>query len=838
MTIAIVVAPVCLLLLGVFKILKEVNNLPLTGDNFNLETTYSFFVDQNSKYDENNIIDVLAEFEETEFNKAKVDFGDATYWYQLQLRNVKLKDQEIALLLDNPMLDYIDVYSLESNKLNLLFSAGDHRQPVTIEDISFPSLNTVVTAKKTLTLLIKTKTTGTPSLPLALFLKEDFDKYQNAVHIIWGAFIGVILLMALYNLILYLGVKEVLYLIYVGYVACFLMVLGVVHGFISYIVPYSVQLLISQKIIVLFSLVGFLMIAFAFKFLKFDETPDSKVSKIAKGLGLTVLMLAVASLFLVEYKAAQIFFTLQGLVYLVAFVMVGVKVRENLHWAKYYVVSWLPLFVGAAVGPLMLTGNLEYNFWTRHALLLGVMFEMTFISMALAERLRRSETDRLYQASHDHLFGFANTNVLDQSINRLSTENSVKNFSIVAVSITKYDSMVPYLSTTNLKSLVYKFVEDLENHLGNQLILVEFDTQAKFSNVVMLREGVFAVLISSNDEILVTEVLRQFASKQPFNYALDNLSINLSCKVGVAAIKDTFGSADMISKAQQAIDIASEKNVDFFIHNANSESEEGRRVQLASELQDALGQNSLDLYHQPQLCLETNKVIGSEVLVRWNHEKFGFVPPDEFVAVAENTGLINKLSEWVFDRSCEHLSLLQSKGLKDHRISVNFSAHDVVLDSFTTTLVKLLKKHNVKADRFTLELTETVFVSDPKNFNANLIELKELGFKIAMDDFGTGYSSLSYVSQHPFDEIKIDRSFIIDLDISTKHQSIVNAILSLSESLGYIVVAEGIETNESLSYLKEKGCQIGQGYLFSKPVPIDSLLNWMDEEEIKQAFGS
>ena len=176
---------------------------------------------------------------------------------------------------------------------------------------------------------------------------------------------------------------------------------------------------------------------------------------------------------------------------------------------------------------------------------------------------------------------------------------------------------------------------------------------------------------------------------------------------------------------------------------------------------------------------------------------------------------------------------IKNTGLQQYRISVNFSAYDVMLENFVTSLVEKIDEFNLKADNFILELTETVSVTDTKRFDQNLVELKDLGFHIAIDDFGTGYSSLTYVSRHPFDELKIDRGFVIDLAGSEKHQSIVKATINMANSLGLTVVAEGIENERCLALLKQFGCGLGQGYLYARPMPFDQYLEWLDEFKIK-----
>jgi len=832
-----ITTPVVLFLLELVEALNLVNKLSLDANNLSVEFEYSYFIDDSGKESIQEVLSKPSRFIKSPLNQAKVDFGEQAYWHHLKIRNVKNAQRTLSVLFDNPMLDYVDVYKIDGDQFTLIEKLGDHRTYLSLEQMSFPNISISLEPSESSQLLVRAQTTGAPNLPFAVFDQNEFERYKNVVYLLWGAFIGVVVLMTVYNLILYIGVSEKLYLLYIGYIVAFLLELGEVHGYNAYLVSPEMHHVLGKNIITINYLIGYFTMLFALYFFQFDKEPKNKLTIFTRFYANVFLVCSVLSLFIVEYVAAQIFFSMQIILYIVAITMMSIRYRQGIRWAKFYVISWFPLFVGAAVGPMLLTGNLEYSFWARHALLLGVMFEMTFISMALAERLRMSESERLYEASHDHIFGFANSSLLEKKSREFVEQKSAANFSIVVIVIDKYESIVPYLSAENLKKLVYQFATDVEQHLASQLLLVEVDDRSSFKNSVMIREGVFGFLVLSNDDALVSKVLDDFTARQPISYQLDDVTINLNCIMGTAAYTDGCNDPHLlINQAQQAVDSAIENNRSSWVYSAAQKSEEGRKVKLASDLQLAIDSDELELFHQPQIDIKNGAVIGSEVLLRWRHPQLGFISPDEFVTIAENTGLINQLSHWVFKTSCQQMLMMKEKQIEGYRISVNFSAYDVMLDSFVSSLVEQLTHFGLKADMFTLELTETVSVTDTQSLDKNLIELKDLGFNIAIDDFGTGYSSLTYVSQHPFDELKIDRDFVTSLATSPKHQSIVQATINMASSLGIDVVAEGVSDTESFRLLSNYGCAIGQGYLFSKPLPVDEYLEWLDEYNINHYF--
>lgn len=817
---------------GIISSLTNVDNLSLSQDDITIGIEHKFLMDKTNTLTLNDVVTKLDQFTELPLNQAKVDLGNIGFWYQIKIANSLSSSRQLTILFDNPMIDVINIYQYVDGHYSFVHNLGDHNLKNSKEDRAFPNYKVFLEAKQQSSFLIYSTTTGVTNLPISIFDTDNYHRFKDAVYLIWGAFIGIIVVMSVYNLILFYGTREKLYILYIGYIATFLIELGVVHGYGFYIIPSPLFEFLSENIVSLNFMLGYFSLMFALNFLKYNEEPKRKITRYATSLANFNLVLALLSLFVVQYLAAQIFFILQTFLYALGIVMIYLKVKEGVRWANFYIFSWFPLLIGAAIGPLLLTGYIDYNFWSRHALLLGVIFEITFMSMALAHRLRMSEMERLYQASHDHLFGFANSNLLEIRVEDIIEKNKKPAFSIIIVSIAKYESIVPYLPQESLKSIVYQFVTDVEIELSSELLLIDIDKNTEYLKTAMIREGVFAFLVSSNDEHLLKNVMKSFVSIQPITYSSDDLTLNIKCLIGASAYTGVIKNTnELVNKAQQAIELAIESGNLYGIYN--DQNSDQRKVKLASDLQVAIENNSLELYHQPQTSISDGSVGGSEVLLRWTHPEYGFIPPDEFVRIAEDTGIINRLSEWVFNESCKHQVHLMGLGIK-HSISVNMSVHDVMHNSFISYLIRTIEKYNLRADMFVLELTETVSVTDTKKFSRNMMELKEIGFSLAIDDFGTGYSSLTYVSKHPFDKLKIDREFIQYLDQSEKDFTIVSATIKMSKSLGLEVVAEGVEDKKTLSLLKSLNCEWAQGYHISKPLPFNAYLEWLNEESLKE----
>jgi len=247
---------------------------------------------------------------------------------------------------------------------------------------------------------------------------------------------------------------------------------------------------------------------------------------------------------------------------------------------------------------------------------------------------------------------------------------------------------------------------------------------------------------------------------------------------------------------------------------------------LMGELSQAIDADELLLYFQPQIDIEKNAVIGVEALTRWKHHDHGFIPPDEFIPLAEKTGLTRKLTRWVLNKALEECAFLMSQGM-ELSVSVNLSSQNLHETKLETRIKSLLAKHKVPPNFLLLELTETAVMLDPNHAQEVLSKLSEDGIRISIDDFGTGYSSLSYIKRLPLDEVKIDKSFIMDMINDKDDSVIVDTTLHMSHNLGLRVVAEGVENEDTLNALRTLGCDIAQGYYLTRPLNASDLFAWL-----------
>lgn len=322
------------------------------------------------------------------------------------------------------------------------------------------------------------------------------------------------------------------------------------------------------------------------------------------------------------------------------------------------------------------------------------------------------------------------------------------------------------------------------------------------------------------------------AIAKPFSFV--GREFYLSSSVGIALYpSDGRDGETLVKHADMAMFRAKERGNTFRFFEDGMASAISRKLRLESDLRRALEHNEFLLHYQPQVDLETGKIVGMEALIRWQHPDFGLVPPSQFISLAEETGLIEDLGEWALVTACAQNKAWQDAGLPKITMAINLSARQLETDFEARLIKKVLAETGLDPRYLELELTESVVMKDPQKTGDILLRLKEMGLSISIDDFGTGYSSLNHLKHFCFDKLKIDQSFIREVHNNPEDAGIVLTIIAMARTLKLRVIAEGVETPEQLLYLRRNGCDEGQGYYFSKPLPAEEAALWLK----KTRFG-
>jgi diguanylate cyclase (GGDEF)-like protein len=435
-------------------------------------------------------------------------------------------------------------------------------------------------------------------------------------------------------------------------------------------------------------------------------------------------------------------------------------------------------------------------------------------------RLEAQKLEIQHLADHDDLTGLPNKpsflSQIEHAINVAKRQESVL--------------AVIYLDLDRFKNIN----DSLGHHIGDEVLKVQADRlrhTLRDSDVVSRVGGdEFLILLEAVDDVgylaLVAEKLL-INMRQPIK--LDEHTLSLSGSIGISIFPDNGETAEVLIKnADTAMYLAKSKGKDNFRYYTEKLSEKiERRMQIEHALRGAIQRQELSLHFQPQIELAQKSIIGVEALLRWDHPELGSVSPVEFIPIAEDSGLIVNMGEWVFRNACVEYVKWRKAGYVIPNISINVSSIQFNQKNLPDTFKGIADEFEISPSCIEVEITERYIMEHTDKKMAVLNALRAAGFKISVDDFGTGYSSMAYLKTLPLDIIKVDRSFIKDIPQDDSDVQITKAILALSHSLGYTVIAEGVETEEQLEVLQGLSCDVVQGYYFSKPLPADELLQYL-----------
>lgn len=352
--------------------------------------------------------------------------------------------------------------------------------------------------------------------------------------------------------------------------------------------------------------------------------------------------------------------------------------------------------------------------------------------------------------------------------------------------------------------------------------------------VARLGADEFAVLVSNSKAAKIIDSLAQkIIAKIAEPFDIDGQSLSISCRIGATLYPTDGKNAETLQKnAHTALSRAKHLGAGRYqVFDAALNEQVRLRRQLEDELSAAITNDQLVLHYQPQVDIVTGELCGIEALVRWQHPERGLIPPVMFVPIAEASGLIFPMTQWVMKAACSDLKRCIDIGLDIERVSVNLSANLLQHNDLIGMINRTLKETGLPAKRLEVEITESMVMDDIEKSSVTLNELYLLGIGLALDDFGTGYSSLTYLRQFPLSTLKIDRSFITEMCENAEDIAIVRAVIMLAHSLHLRVIAEGVEEEKQLQILKQENCDQVQGYYYSRPLPLSDLIRWCNARE-------
>ena len=456
----------------------------------------------------------------------------------------------------------------------------------------------------------------------------------------------------------------------------------------------------------------------------------------------------------------------------------------------------------------------------------------------LALRVRNTLAAKAYQdhlTYYDNLTGLPNRKLfidhLGKGVGQAKREN--RSLVLLEIGLDHFQNINESLGVHGGDYILQTVAERLLGVLRSSDVVGRSNNSLPIENTARTGGDEFSVVLYGvnsveNASVVSSRVLE--AVKQPFTVNGDD--VYLTASIGIAVYPDDGDEADtLIKHAASAQDVAKTQGRDRYQFYSSEMEDRSRAItKMVSDLRTALEEQQFELYYQPQVDTSNGRVIGMESLIRWFHPEDGLVSPLDFIPVAEEMGLIVPIGEWVLSEACHSASEWISAGHSGLRVSVNVSAKQFLDPGFKSSIISALKSSGLDPRCLVLEITESMLMGDIDQLAVLLQDIKKLGVSFALDDFGTGYSSLSYLKKFPIDELKIDRSFLLDVPANNDDNSIVRAIIAMAHSLGQKVVAEGVEDDKQLEFLRRYNCDTIQGFYFSKPLNRADFGNYLSSE--------
>lgn len=787
-------------------------------------------------------------------SNGSANFGITTspYWLRFSVENHTNRHLKLVTTIDYPQLDDVTFYVFSNKQQVHEFSTGDTRAFYPRE-VDHPSmlLRLSLAPKKTKTIYVRIQTEGSMIIPLKVWRENLYFTSASKEQKFHFFYFGCLTVIILINFAVFLFLRERLYLYYSIAISGYLL-------FFSSMLGYSFQLLYPQHpdihgraLLLSMPILAFFSVLFCREFLKTALNNPRLDLALRAMMYFEVFNLFSALLF--SYNLAISISAISAFFFFSLLLAAGpITWSKGLREGAFFTIAWAPLTIGVLATAGRSLGLFPEVFITQYAMQIGSGLEAFILTLALADRLYREREDKiqaqadslkkekarheaysqLTQAmSHDPVTQLPNLNRFERMVNQTLQQAPDNPYIVGVARITRLVEINQTLGLTRSEQLLKRIAEQMVKLAAKiPAITTATDDNGFQERIYQLSGDCFGILIDAdkvNDNFKgLDEAFKQLA--EPL--LLDGLAIELHPKFGAASYPEHGDNAALlIRNAHVGMEMTPHGEFQSGFYSPEYDIYSESRLTLMSDLREALRLNETQLYYQPKASLQNGEIESLEALIRWHHPERGWVYPNDFIPLAEETGVITHLTYWAFEQGIKDLASL----LNDHPqlgVSINISARDLESEGLGEHIEATLTRYNVKAERLTIELTETAVMENPEIGLRVLKKMSGIGLRVSIDDFGSGYSSLSYLKQLPAAEIKLDRSLVMDISTSESSRIIVETSINMAHSLGYKLVAEGVEDQESARLLQTMKCDWLQGYWLCHPLPLDDLKTWLNEQ--------
>ncbi|ROT98199.1 EAL domain-containing protein [Marinobacter sp. R17] len=783
-------------------------------------------------------------------------FTDQSVWLKTNLNIPHALDQPWYLVIPYPLLEQVDLYLLRDGQLPAFYHTSreeteTQREQAQSYQIALPLPQDL---SGNVNLVLRAQSASSLQVPVELWSQDRLLDDFSRESLYWGIYFGILGAMATYNLFLFLSIRDPAYGYYVLYIGAISLLMLCISGVGSAWIWSGQPLLTRYALPTSTALVSLSALMFARSFLKWEEISY----RWERGLNITAGLAGVLIVYTwVDPIHGALFAGLLGTLVIVLVISVGLAaLTAGVASARYFVLAWAAFALGASLYLMNVFNLLPVNFLTNHAMQAGSAAEVLLLSFALAHRIKDERTRKLAalhrqqlaerqvrdmemqsleQAMHDSATKLPNGALLNQQLQTVIAQGQR-----VALALVHYPQVKEIASSMghNLAEDMFCQLMKTLNHtlaiLGGGICL-----EAKQPAYIAIPEfGSAAFLVDLNQlQGNLKPFVEQVVGHHEVAFHSVRLPVLMNLHCGVALAPEHGKSTDILYQhASAARDRSESRKVPVQVYSEEISEFARRRLELLTALPQAIEDDEIELYLQPQMNGTGQELVGAEVLLRWHSSRFGPVPTWEVIEIAENAGLMDLLSRYVVAQAWRIMQTLRAQHL-DITCSINLSVENLTDRHFVPDALEGIRQHGIPTDRVIFEMTETAMMHNMESVIDSLLLIANEGCRIALDDFGTGYSSLAYLSRLPIHELKIDRSFISQMCLNRNDQEIVKNTLTLARTLNLETVAEGVEDKATLTRLSELGCHRVQGYLFAKPMPVKEFCRWALQQTVGDSAG-
>ncbi|QBM18918.1 hypothetical protein MARI_30610 [Marinobacter sp. JH2] len=758
-----------------------------------------------------------------------------------------------------PALDYIDLYVFDGDKLIQQESTGDQKlfseRVIQHPFFLFPLR---LQTDGQYNILIRAQTQGAMQIPLKLWDRQHYFEHTSIETQLHAGYYGILLTIICFNLFVFLALREPVYLLYVLSTSGYLILIGSLNGSTYQLLwPRSPDIQsVAMAMVVPLAVAFSCMFSAVFLRLKQSSPLLNRLLMLVIGLNFGLAGFSLLG----DYSTAirlDVAFAIPSCLFLT--ILGPIQWYKGNPQASYYTMAWGALTLGSAITGANKMGFIPNSFLTAYGMQIGSVLEALLLNLALASRLYHERQDRLTardaefkalearrsaelklmdQALHYPLTGLPNRSSFEMLLNELIQNNPGKRYGVVLLHLNNLDPVTKTLGHRNTDAILMRAskhfnavarevpgAQIIETSSTTDFYLAHFDPQT------------FACIVDADQTAATQRKLIQSLDEVRWPVEFLGMEVPLEPRLGIAVHPENGNDANTLIRRAAIAEgsgRAIERGLAFYKPSRDSYSAD--RLTLVSELRHAIDNNELALYLQPKLALKTREIIGFEALLRWRGREQS-VFADEIIAVAEQSGLIKPLTRWVILEALNMRERLVELG-NQVSIAVNISPNNLREPDFALFVRQQMKHCPSHLGSIIFEVTETSMMQDPANSLKALNSLNQAGIPLSIDDFGSGYSSLSYIKQLPAKEIKIDRSLITDLSDRKEDRVIVQTTINMCHSLGYTVVAEGVEDEATLNLLSDMGCDQIQGYFLNRPLPFEEVIEWLADQPCRSRISA